>query len=78
MNTYVVQINIGSAIVGQNEITDRVCALDGVCVAVKGLEEPRIFGGDEVAGLFIRPQLEQWLAWIRIQGGSHQGRTIYS
>lgn len=78
MNTYIVQIDIGSAKMGQNEITDRVCALDGVFVAVKGLEEPGIFGGDEVARLFIRPQLESWLAWIQIQVGPHQGRTIYS
>ncbi|KAB8272816.1 hypothetical protein BDV30DRAFT_239128 [Aspergillus minisclerotigenes] len=38
VESYVVQIDIGSAIVSQNEITDRVCALDWVFVAIKGLE----------------------------------------
>lgn len=44
---------------GQNEITDRVCALDGIFIAIEGLEEPVIFVGDKVTRLFIRPQLEE-------------------
>lgn len=61
---------------GKNEITDRVCTLDGVCIAIKGIEKPGIFGGDKVARLFIRPQLEQSLA--RIQVRSQESHTIYS
>jgi hypothetical protein len=76
VDTYIVKIDIGAAIVGQNEITNRVRALDRVFVPVKGLEEPGILGGDKVARLFICPQLEQLLAQIQLR--SHEERTIYS
>ena len=41
----------------QHEVSDRVGALDGVRVAVEGLEEPRVLVGNELAGLLIGPEL---------------------
>lgn len=40
----VVQINVNSAKVVQHEVSDRIGALDGVRVAVEGLEEPWVSG----------------------------------
>lgn len=55
--TYVVKINVGATIVSQHKVTDRVGALNGVFVAIEGLQKPRILVGDKFAGLFIGPQL---------------------
>lgn len=49
MKTYIVQIDIGTAIVRQNEIPDRVRALDGVLVAIEGVQEPGVFRSNELA-----------------------------
>lgn len=46
----------------QNKVANRVCALDGIWVAVKGVQEPGVLGGDEFARLFISPQLHNELA----------------
>lgn len=57
-NTHIVQINVGSTIVRQNKISDRVCALNRVLVSVKGVQEPGVLGSDEFARLFVGPELE--------------------
>jgi hypothetical protein len=38
--TYVVQVNVDSTKVVQNKVSDGISALNGVRVAVEGLEEP--------------------------------------
>lgn len=55
--TYIVQIDIGTAIVGKNEVSDGVGTLNGVLVAVEGFQEPRVLRSNELAGFFIGPQL---------------------
>jgi hypothetical protein len=55
--TYIVQVNVDTTKVVQHKVSNRVGALDGVGVAVKCLEEPRVLVGDELAGLLIGPEL---------------------
>lgn len=79
---------------GQNKVSNRVCALDGVLVPVKGVQEPRVFGSNKLARFLICPQLEgstlamrctprvfsQWVWGLSVfSGGDGTGaRTIYS
>lgn len=58
LGTYVVEINISSTVVGEHKVPNRVCALDGVVVAIEGVQEPRVLGGNELARLFVCPELE--------------------
>jgi len=44
-------------VVGEDEVAEGVDALDGVGVGGVGGEEPGIFGGDEVEGGFVCPEL---------------------
>lgn len=70
LGTYVVEINISSTVVGEYKVPNRVCALDGVVVAIEGVQEPRVLGGNEVARLFVCPELGSGLerderVWVR-------------
>ena len=47
--TYIVKIDIYPAIVREYEVSDGVCPLYRLGVIVKGAQEPRIFGSDELA-----------------------------
>lgn len=38
--TYIVQVNVDSTKVVQNKVSDGISALDGIRVAVEGLEKP--------------------------------------
>lgn len=53
--TYIVEINVGTAVVGEDKVSDGIGALDGKLVAVKGVEEPGILVGDKLARFLIRP-----------------------
>jgi hypothetical protein len=44
-------------VVGEDEVAEGVDALDGVGVGGVGGEEPGVFGGDEVEGGFVCPEL---------------------
>ena len=54
---YVVEVDVGAAEVVQDEIADRVGALDGVAVVGEGGEEPGVFFGDEGVGFGVGPEL---------------------
>jgi hypothetical protein len=54
-NTYIIKVNICTAKVSKNKVSDSICPLDRVLVAVKCVEEPRIFVLDKLAGLFVGP-----------------------
>jgi hypothetical protein len=56
-STYIVQIKVNSSKVMKHEVTNGIGALDGVRVAVEGLEEPRVFSSDKLSRLLVRPQL---------------------
>lgn len=53
----VVQVHVGAAVVGKDEVADGIGALDREGVVVEGLEEPWILRGDELARLGISPEL---------------------
>lgn len=53
--TYIVEVDVGAAVVGEDEVADGVGALDGVAVVLEGVEEPGILRGDEVFRALIRP-----------------------
>lgn len=71
---YIVEINVDAAVVVQDKVANGIGALDGVGVGVEGLEEPQVSSmgqqwkshllaanvllGDEVARLFVGPQLQ--------------------
>lgn len=69
--TYIVEINVGSTVVGEHEVPNGVGALDGVVVAIEGVQEPWVLGRNKVARLFICPELETvlepggWIEWVR-------------
>jgi hypothetical protein len=54
-----IHIEIYSAIMIENEVADRVCALDRERVVIPGIQEPGVFGGQKVASPLISPELEQ-------------------
>nr|POE76215.1 hypothetical protein CFP56_59694 [Quercus suber] len=53
----VVHVDVDAPVVGEDEVADGVGALDGILVALEGLEEPRVLLRDEVCGALVRPQL---------------------
>jgi hypothetical protein len=53
-----VEIHVDTAKAVKDEVANDVGALDGVLVAVEGVEEPGVVVLDELAGSGIRPQLE--------------------
>lgn len=55
----IVQVNIRAAEVGEHEVADRVGALDGIFVVIKGVQEPRVFLLDKVARFLVGPELNQ-------------------
>ena len=50
-----VEVHIDAAIMVQDEVADGVCTLDGICIVVKGIEEPRVMLGDKLAGTGVCP-----------------------
>ena len=56
-STYIVQINVNATKVVQHKVSNCIGALDGIRVAIKRVEEPRILVGDEFAGLLVGPEL---------------------
>ena len=55
--TYIVQIEVCPAKMGQNKVADGVGALYGVGVVVERLNEPGILGRYKLAGRDIGPEL---------------------
>ena len=51
----IVQVDIRSPVMRQHKVADRVGALNGVFIVVKGVQKPRVFLGDEVARFLVRP-----------------------
>lgn len=47
--THIIQINVNPTEVSEHKVSDSVCALNGVAVAVEGIEKPWVFGCDELA-----------------------------
>lgn len=52
----VVQVDVDPTVVGQDKVTDRVCAFDVVRIRVVRLQEPRIVVADEISGHLVRPE----------------------
>lgn len=63
-NTYIIQIDVCAAKVCQNEVPNGVRTLDGVLVAIEGVQEPGVFGGNEIARLLVGPQLLSLLVFL--------------
>ena len=49
IGTHIVEVYVYTAEVVENEVSDRVCALDGLRVVVESSEEPGIFRRYELA-----------------------------
>lgn len=47
--TYVVKVDVYPAIVREHKVSDGICPLDRLGVTVESVQEPRIFGSDELA-----------------------------
>ncbi len=47
--TYIVEVNVYPAVVREYKVSDGVCPLYRLGVVVKGVQEPRVFGSDELA-----------------------------
>lgn len=62
----IIQVNVDSAKVVEHKVANRIGALDGVGVAVEGLEKPWVFGGNELARLLVGPQLVL-VVWVQVQ-----------
>jgi hypothetical protein len=48
-NAHIVQIDIDAAKMGQHKIADGVGPLNGLRIVVEGVEEPGVFGCDQLA-----------------------------
>lgn len=53
----IIEIEVDAAVVVEDEVADRIGALDVVGVVIEGLEELGVFVGDEGAGEVVRPKL---------------------
>jgi hypothetical protein len=53
----VVQIHVGPSKVREDKVAYGISALNWEWVAVEGVEEPGVFGGDELAGFHVGPEL---------------------
>ena len=60
IGSYIVEIQVDTTKVGEDKIAYGVCALNGLGIVVKSVEEPRIFGGDELARHGVCPKLRSW------------------
>lgn len=47
--TYIVEVDVDTTKVGQDEVSNGVCALDRLRVTVECGEKPRVFGSYELA-----------------------------
>lgn len=63
--TAIVQVNVDATIMGQDEISDGVGALDVFLVVVKGFKEPGVFSSNKLARLCVGPQ---FVLPIRMKG----------
>ena len=54
---YIVKIEVGASEMREDEVADRICALDRVGVAVKSFKEPGIFVLYKFTGEGICPEL---------------------
>lgn len=73
--TYIIKVNVGSAVVGKYKVTNRVRALNRVLVAIESVEEPGVFFGDKVTRLFICPELFK-LAPVQITVGDGETYNV--
>lgn len=55
--TAIIQINVDSAVMRENEVTDGIGAHDGIRIVVVRLEKPGIFGGNKVTRFRVCPEL---------------------
>lgn len=55
-----VHVEVDASVVVENEVADGISALDGECVAIPVVHEPRVFGRDEVASQLVGPQLSKF------------------
>jgi len=55
--TAIVEIDVDSAVEMENEVADRVSALNGIKVRVEGYEEPGVFYCDKGSGHLVGPEL---------------------
>ena len=46
---YIIEVDVYTAKVGENEIPNCICALYGLRIVVKSSEEPGVFGSYELA-----------------------------
>ena len=53
--TYIIQVDVDTTVVGEDKVSNCICALDGVGVVVKGGEEPRVFGCYQFSRLGVGP-----------------------
>lgn len=54
-----IHVEVDASIVVENEVADGIGALDRECIAIPVVDEPRIFGRDEVASQLVGPQLNK-------------------
>ena len=53
--THIIKVDVYSTEMGQDKVSYCIRTLNGFRVAVEGIEEPWILGGDEIARLLIGP-----------------------
>lgn len=63
----------------ENEVSNSIRALNRITVAIEGVQEPRVFGGDKVSRFLVCPELMTHVSHLELgrSGGGH-GCTIYS
>lgn len=53
--TYIVEINVDATKVCEHKVSNGVGTLNWEVVPIEGLEEPRVFNGNEFARFFVCP-----------------------
>jgi len=72
-----VEIEVDAAVVCEDEVAEGVDALDGVRVGRVGREEPGVFGGYEVKGAFVCPELLRAFVSLVMMSGARNARLVF-
>ena len=57
-DAYIVEIDVDSAVVSEDKVSDSVCALDRLRIIVKSVEEPWVLCSYKLSRLVVCPELE--------------------
>ena len=72
----IVEIDVYSAVVRENEVSNRICTLDVMLVACECGQKPGIFLLDELCGFLVCPE-DVLVVWMEVYAGLLGGDPVF-